>query len=172
MRLRIGDRVEIVGDISGHLQSKIGTVIDTDAGTNFVVALVDGTESVFLPTQLAVPPAMPADLIFDTRISPVPDMRGGSSGRHLRFVCRDFDIHLKIIGSRHQRTLIGQLTEGGSAPDPALVTLLVGDKPYARTTTDKLGEFQLDQLRDGDALLEILVPSCRMLTSFDIQTAI
>jgi hypothetical protein len=171
MRFRIGDRVEVVDGGVSREMPRVGTIMGTAAADNFLVALVDGNESIFSPAQLVVPPPISADLIFDTRISPVSEMRGGSSGRHMRFICRDFDIHLKIMGSQ-QRTLIGQLTQNGSAPDPALVTLLFESKPYARTATDTLGEFQLEQLRDGHALLEILVPSCRMLTTFDTRTLV
>jgi hypothetical protein len=111
-------------------------------------------------------------LIFDTRISPGrKGARGNTPGRHLRFVCRDFDIHLKLVISDKENSLIGQITENGRALKTSLITLLFGGKPYARTATDAVGEFYLHQVRTGSAMVEIMVPSHRIIASFDIRPA-
>jgi hypothetical protein len=174
-RFRIGDRVEITGELSQKFASRIGIITASEGASsakNFIVALADGAEFAFSPSQLIIPPPTSADLIFDTRVSPGrKGARGATPGRHLRFVCRDFDIHLKLAASDKENSVIGQITENGRALKASLITLLFGSKPYARTATDALGEFHLHQVRTGSAMLEIMVPSHRILAPFDISPA-
>jgi len=173
-RFRIGDRVEIVGQTAKQLRSKVGVITSVEEasiGKNFTVTLADGAESAFSASQLKIPEASFADLIFDTRVSPAPSgLRGSVSGRHLRFVCREFDIDLKLTGSSgQQRNLLGQLTTDGAAVEPSLVTLLLEGKPFARTVTDSLGEFKLERVRSGSAVLEFLIPARRILATFNVS---
>src|SRR6185369_14732653 len=70
---RIGDRVEITGELADKFASRIGVITgsdETSSTKNFTVALADGAEIAFPPSQLIIPPQSSADLIFDTRISP------------------------------------------------------------------------------------------------------
>ena len=172
-RLEIGDRVEIVGDIRDQLPSSIGIITATE-GTfslpKFRVRLADGTESVFWDSQLQVPPVMYADMIYDTHVSPVPPALRGSICEHqMRFISREFDIHLKLTRSDERTTLHGQLSANGVAPKSSLVTLLFKSGPLARTVADSYGEFRLEQIPSGDAMLEILVPSRRIIAAFDVS---
>src|SRR5881227_1352736 len=103
--LEIGDRVEIVGDTTGQFLSKVGVITTTremSPRKKFTVRLADGTESDFWDSQLQIPPVMFADMLADTHVSLMPGLRGSSSARHMRFISREFDIHLKISGSGNQ----------------------------------------------------------------------
>ncbi len=174
-RFRIGDRVEIVGEVSDRVPLRVGIITSVE-GTGFertfAVTLPDGAESTFSAAQLKIPPAVSADLIFDTVVSPAGEgVRGAATGRHLRFVSRDIDIHLKLAPSQKNNNLIGQITENGAALKTSLVTLFLEGKPYARTATDAVGEFQVHQIRTGNALLELLVPSRRIVAPFEVSPA-
>jgi len=172
-RFEIGDRVEIVGDIRDQFPSSIGIITATE-GTfslpKFRVRLADGTESVFWDSQLQVPPVMFADMIYDTHVSPVPPgLRGSIYEHHMRFISREFDIHVKLTRSDERTILHGQLAANGVAPKSSLVTLLFNRGPLATTVTDSYGEFRLDQVPSGDTMLEIFVPSRRIVAAFGVS---
>ena len=174
-RFEIGDRVEIVGDIRDQFPSSIGIITATE-GTfslpKFRVRLADGTESVFWDSQLQVPPVMFADMIYDTHVSPVPPgLRGSIYEHHMRFISREFDIHVKLTRSEERTILQGQLAANGVAPKSSLVTLLLNRGPLATTVADSYGEFRIEQIPSGDAMLEILVPSRRIVAAFDVRPA-
>jgi hypothetical protein len=168
----LGDRVEIFGEIAGHFESKIGVIIAADESVvyrrKFTVRLADGTESVFLDSQLQVTPPVFADLIFDTQVSPIPQgLRGlarATSHRHMRFISREFDIHIRLA---ERKTLLGQISANAVAPEPSLITLLTDGKPLTSTTTDAFGEFNLQGVPAGNVMLEILSPWRRILAQFD-----
>ena len=151
-RFEIGDRVEIVGEVGNQFPSSIGIITATEgtfALPKFRVRLTDGTESAFWDSQLEVPPLIFADMIYDTHVSPVPP---------------------GIRGSIHERTTLhGQLSANGVAPKSSLVTLLLNRGPLATTVADSYGEFKLEQIPSGDAMLEILVPSRRIVAAFDVS---
>src|SRR2546422_8394914 len=92
-RFRIGDRVEIAGEMAAQVQSRVGVILAVEgglSGEHFRVRLPDGTESVFPDSQLKIPPVMFADMIFDTHVSPSPQgLRGSASGRYMRFISRE-----------------------------------------------------------------------------------
>jgi hypothetical protein len=172
----IGDRVEIIGEAVNALQSKVGVILAASeilSGRAFKVRLADGSESDFSSSQLQVQPAIVADMIFDTQISPPSaGVRGASWGRHLRFVSREIDIHIKVIGLdglEENNDLLGQLSADQPTLDTSLITLLRKGEPYATTATNSLGEFELRQIPSGSTTLEILIPSRRILASFDIS---
>src|SRR5207237_6379504 len=133
--------------------------------------LADGTESDFWDSQLQIPPVMFADMLADTHVSLMPGLRGSSSARHMRFISREFDIHLKISGSGNQKSLFGQVTADGIAAESSLITLIVHDEHCATTATDSFGEFEVARVRFGTAMLEILVPSRRIVATFDVSPA-
>ena len=174
-RFEIGDRVEIVGEIRDQFPSSLGIITATE-GTfslpKFRVRLAEGTESVFWDSQLQVPPVMFADMIYDTHVSPVPSgLRGSIYEHHMRFISREFDIHVKLTRSDERTTLHGQLSANGAAPKSSLVTLLFNRGPLATTVADSYGEFRLEQIPAGDAMLEIFVPSRRIVAAFNVSPA-
>jgi hypothetical protein len=170
----LGDRVEIVGEIACQFQSKIGVITAPRKNGlspgKFTVSLADGRKFVFRESQLQITPAVFADMIFDTKVSPVPPgFRGSteSSSRQIRFVSREFDIHLQFVGSGKRESLLGQITANEVAPQTSLVTLLFKDKPFASTTTGTLGEFDFELVPHGNAMLEIVMPARRIVAPFN-----
>jgi len=172
-RFEIGDRIEIVGEIRNQFASNIGVIIATEGTLSLPkcrVRLADGTESVFWDSQLQVPPVMFADMIYDTSVSPVPSgLRGSIYEHHMRFISREFDIHVKLTRSDERTALHGQLSANGVAPKSSLVTLLFNHGPLATTVADPYGEFKLEQIPSGEAMLEILVPSRRIVAAFEVS---
>jgi len=173
--IALGDRVEIVGEIANQFQSKIGVITAAEESAvssgKFTVSLADGTEAVFGDSQLQILPVVFSDMILDTQVSPVPSgMRGGTgatSMRHMRFISREFDIHIKLAGSEKEKNLLGEINANQDVQQPFLIRLLFDDKPFASTTTE-LGEFNFNRLPSGNATLEILVPSRRIVTRFQV----
>ena len=173
--IALGDRVEVVGEIANQFQSKIGVITaaeeSVECGGKFTVRLADGREAVFRDSQLQILPVVFGDMILDTHVSPVPSgMRGGTgatSMRHMRFISREFDIHLKFVGSGERESLLGQITANEVAPQTSLVTLLFNHQPFASTTTGTLGEFDFELVPCGNAMLEILMPSRRIVAPFN-----
>jgi hypothetical protein len=173
----LGDRVQIIGDIAGQFQSKIGVITASDESVvyrrKFTVRLADGTESVFLDSQLQVTPAVFADMILDTQMSPGPSgLRGSarpSSIRDMRFVSREYDIHIRLTGSRGHKTMLGQITANAAAPGQSWITVLIDGKPLTSTTSDSFGEFNLQGVPSGNVMLEILSPCRRILAQFEAR---
>ena len=170
---KIGDRVEIVGEIANQFLSKVGIITaagEVFLGSKFTVRLADGTEFDFRDSQLHIPAIIFADMIFDTHVSPVPSgLRGSTSRHHMRFISREFDIHLMLTESDKQKDLHGQFMANDVVPESSLITLLFNGEPYATTSTDSCGEFDLRQIPFGSAVLEILVPSRRIVATFDLS---
>jgi hypothetical protein len=172
-QFKIGDEVEVIGEMASRVRSRIGVIKGIGhwhSQKNFTVALVDGTESVFLEPQLRIPPVMFADKILDTDISPTPrGLRGSTSGRHMRFVCREFDVYLKLIASARERRLLGQLLANELAPEISLVTLVVNRERYASSVTDPTGQFKFDKVPSKRAVLEILVSTRRIVAALELD---
>jgi hypothetical protein len=126
-------------------------------------------ESDYCEFQLHSPATVFADMIFDSCVSPAPSgLRGFMSGHHMRFISRGFDIHLRLTTSGKEKSLFGHLGAGSAAPEPALIRLLVDGELYAATATNAFGDFEIRGVRFGSAALEILVPSHRIVTAFDV----
>ncbi len=169
--LEIGDRVEIVGEIAGQFRSKIGVVTTTrevSPRRKFTVRLADGTESDFWDFQLQIPPIIFADMIVDTDVSLVPGLGGSTFTHQMRFISREFDIHLNLTESGNEKSLYGQLTANGIAPESSLITLQFQGEQCVTTATDSCGVFEVHQVPSGNAVLEILVPSRRIVVTFDV----
>jgi hypothetical protein len=170
----VGDRVQVVGDSATQFSSAIGVITaeeGLDTGRKLIVRLTDETEAVFSEAELSIPPAVFADMIFDSDVSPAArGVRGAirsTTRRHMRFVCPEFDVHIKLALSGENRNLFGQITAADSIPSTSLVTLFFDTKPYASTITDPLGEFDLRGVRGENALLEIVLPFRRIMVPLD-----
>jgi len=172
-RFEIGDRIEIVGEVVSQFPSKIGVIIAKEGvyfRGKFIVRLADGKESVFRGSQLQIPPVTFADLILDTHVSPVPpELSGSTPAHHMRFISREFDIHLRLIGSDKGKSLYGQVTASGIASEVCLITMRFSGGPHSTTVTNCSGEFEFHQVLPGSATLEILVPSRRIVATFDVR---
>src|SRR6266481_4871260 len=131
-RLEVGDRVEIADDIAGQFPSKIGVITasrEVCFRRKFTVRLGDGTQSDFWDSHLRIPAIIFADMILDTHVSLVPGLRSSTFAHHMRFISRDFDIHLKVTGSDNENSLYGLLTANGIATKSSIITSLCHGEP-------------------------------------------
>ena len=171
-RFRIGDRVQVVGDIARFYACPVGIIVQGESDTASVlnqhtVRLADGTAATFFDFQLQTPPAVTAHLIFDSSTAPKGAGARGTAGRQLRLLARNVDIHLRISDSP-KKTIIGQITTGATAVQNALVTLLIGDQIRNTTSTDAVGEFTLSDVASGEVKIEIVIPSRKILASLTV----
>ena len=167
-RFEIGNRVQILAKTATDVGSRMGviTAIGTDQfRTYFTVHLASGAESVFDGSELEILPILYADMIFDSHISPVglPD---SASEHRMRFICKEYDIEVKLIGVDKDKNLSGRVLANVGTSELFLITLLLDSEPYATIATDPLGKFRLDQIPSGNATLEVLVPSYRIVATF------
>jgi hypothetical protein len=164
----IGDRVEILGENVTDFGSRMGvvTAIRTDSfRTYFKVRLASGAELVFNGSELEIPPTIFADMIFDSHVSAAGSPDSASEHR-MRFVCREFDIYVKLMGFNKDKSLSGRIFANDVTPELSLITLLFDSAPFVTTATDTHGKFRLDQIPSGKATLEIMVPSYRIVATF------
>ena len=176
-RLKIGDYVEVVGEMAAFCNAKIG-VIDAipvraiSVIKEFTVKLADGTLRNFFDFQLRTPPAAPAYLVYDSAWSSTPDgIRGAVQSRHLRFVDQELaaDIHIKSAVCGELQTIIGQLFMIRKAPQHAMATLISEGKTKEMIILDRAGEFRFDEVPLGSVCIEFLVPSRRISTAFEMS---
>jgi hypothetical protein len=172
-RFRIGDRVQLIGDIARFYICVVGVVIEdgtypASVLNQYKVRLADGTVAVFFDFQLQTPPAFRAHVIFDSAVAKKnTGTRGAPTGRHVQLAARDIELHLKITGSV-KKSIVGQVTAGTNPMRKALVSLLVDDQPVDSKTTDDAGEFELHDVQPGDATIEVLVPGRRIIATLTI----
>jgi len=170
-RFNIGDRVQLVGDIARFYHCTVGVIID---GGNYPasvlnlyrVRLADEVEGTFFDFQLESPSQIIARVIFDSADTPrFKGQRGSLPERHIRFLGRDVDIHLKM--TMPPRTIIGQVLAGTQPVAKALVTLLVQNEIANTSITDDLGEFTWRGLA-GEVGIEIFLPGRRILVPLTV----
>ena len=171
-RFRIGDRVQVVGDIARFYACPVGIIVQGESDTASVlnqhtVRLADGTAATFFDFQLQTPPAVTAHLIFDSSTAPKGAGTRGAAVRQLRLLARNVDIHLRISDSP-KRTVVGQITTGATVVRYALVTLLIGGQAVETASTDEAGEFILRDVASGEVTIEIVIPSRKILASLTV----
>ena len=166
-RFRIGDRVQLMGDIARFYTSVVGVIVTGDAYpasvlNQFTVRLADGTVATFFDFQLQSPPAVTAHVILDTSTAPkATGTRGAAPVRQMRLLARDVDIHLRISGTT-TKTIVGQVLAGPTPMRGALVTLILGNEVLQSTVTDESGEFTLRDATPQSVVLEVLIPGRRI----------
>jgi hypothetical protein len=171
-RFKIGDRVQLVGDIAAFYACIVGTIIQgggypSSVLNQYTVRLADGTVATFFDFQLQTPQAVTANIIFDSSVaSRGRGTRGAGAVRQVRLLARNVDIHLRISGSA-RKTIVGEVTAGAPVRT-ALVTLLTGDQTVDTTFTDDSGEFTLGDVVPGEVTIEILLPLRRILASLTV----
>ena len=132
-RLKIGDRVELVGDIARFYKCTVGVIAKVGADTGailnqYTVLLADGTITSFFDFQLQTLPAVVAHVVFDSAISAKSaGIRGESAVRQIRLLARDVHIHLRVSGSG-TKTIVGQVAGATTRLRQGLVFLLDGDE--------------------------------------------
>lgn len=171
-RFKVGDRVELTGDIAQFYPCRIGIIVAADTRLSAVlhqyqVRLADKKENIFFDFQLTSLPAAVARIMFDSSVSAKNHgVRGKAPGRHLRAISGTIDIHLRVDASK--ATIVGQVMAGVSKQHPALVSLLVENEPVKTTSTDDLGEFSFRHVPAGDVMVEVAMPSKRILVPLTI----
>jgi len=172
-RFKLGDRVQLVGDIARFYACIVGVVVK--GGTypsailnQYTVRLADGTVAAFFDFQLETPPAGTAQIVFDSAAShETSGTRGAATARNIRLLGRGIDIHLKISGGT-KKTIAGQVTSGTSVMRNALVSVVLEDQTVDSTSTDDTGEFTLGDVPPGDITIEVLMPSRRIVAAITV----
>jgi len=172
-RFKLGDRVQLVGDIARYYACLVGAVVKEGTYPSavlnqYTVRLADGTVAAFFDFQLETPPARAAQIIFDSAAPhKTSGTRGAAPGRNVRLLAQGIDIHLKISGGT-KKTIAGQVIAGRSAMQNALVTVFLGDQTVCSTSTDDTGEFTLSDVPAGDIKIEVLIPSRRIVATITV----
>jgi hypothetical protein len=172
-RFKIGDRVQIVGDIARFYACVIGVIVEDGTYPSAVlnqynVRLADGTVAAFFDFQLQTPAAVTAHVIFDSSVSPKSTgTRGTTAVRQVRLLARDVDIQLNVSGSK-KKTVVGRLSIGATAIRNGLVTLLSGDQVLGSTSSDDSGEFTAQHVPAGKVTMEFFIPSRRIIATLDL----
>jgi hypothetical protein len=170
-RFTVGDRVQLAGDIAGYYKCVIGVIEATGGNAASVlnqywVRLADGTVGEFFDFQLQNPLAVAAAPVFDSAVSKTRSgTRGALSGRHLQFVARDVDIHLKV--SSATKSVIGQVTSGLDPTRWALITI-EQDGHIQTKSPDEQGLFDFSELAEGDVRIELLTRDRRVIATFKL----
>jgi hypothetical protein len=170
-RFKLGDRVEVSGEVARCYTCPIGVVTDIQrlpTCDEFTLRLANGHIASFVDFQLRKPPAMTAQLLFDSSQSAKsPGLRGGTNTeRHLRFGALDRDIHLKISASDGNIRFLGEVTSPAYSDQCSLVTWRRANGIEETISTNTHGEFQFNNLTAGIVQLEVFEPSLRIVISF------
>jgi len=172
-RYKVGDRVQLAGDISRFYPCVVGVV---DSGSDdpsslliqYQVRLADGAIATFFDFQLQSLPVVRAQVVFDGPISTQPmGTRGVLEGRHIHVVAPGVEIHLRISDTP-PRSVIGELTAGKTPMPCALVTLMTDDHPIGTKPTDGSGEFEFHEVPEGNVAIEAFLPGRRIVASLNI----
>jgi hypothetical protein len=177
-RFKIGDRVQLAGDIARFYTCVIGIVVDgqhdqTSVLVHYRVRLADQTVGTFFDFQLQSPPIVRATVVYDGPEPPVPPVLNDKKTRHpaearrISLVGGDLTIHLNITGNS-KKAITGKVNAANHRVAAALVTILVHDRPVLTVPTNNRGEFDIHDLSDGDMVFEIFVSGRRVTAYFKI----
>jgi hypothetical protein len=172
-RFKIGDRVELVGDIAQFYTCIVGVIAKAVAHpgailNQYTVLLADGIIASFFDFQLQTPPAVVAHVMFDSAISSKSvGIRGPSAVRQVRLFARDLHIQLRISGSA-SKTIVGQVAGATRRLQQGLVVVLSGDEILDSTSSDASGKFTLYEVPAGKMRMEIFIPSRRIIVNLDV----
>jgi hypothetical protein len=89
--------------------------------------------------------------------------------RHLLFADTDLDIHVKISDAgRQKKDIYGQVIPRTPTEKCVTVNLQAADELTETTQTDSFGEFSFDNVPTGIVAVEIVMPTHRVVASFEI----
>jgi hypothetical protein len=177
-RFKLGDRVQLAGDIARFYTCVIGVVVDgqhdqTSVLVHYRVRLADQTVGTFFDFQLQSPPIVRASVVYDGPEPRVPPVLNDKKTRHpvearrISLVGGELAIHLKITGNS-KKAITGKVNAANNPVTAALVTILVQDRPVQTTPTNNRGEFDIHDLSGGDVIFEIFVSGRRVTAYFKI----
>jgi hypothetical protein len=109
-----------------------------------------------------------ANMIFDSsRSLPLSGIRGMDRDRHLLFTAPDLDIHVKITEADRQKEIYGQVIPHATTEEFTIM-LVTGKEAKEVRRPDRFGEFSFDEVPAGQAAIEIILPSRRVVATFDV----
>ena len=111
-----------------------------------------------------------ARIIFDSDLSSLPSGIRGMAipDRHLIFADTDLDIHVKITDAgRQKKDIYGQVIPRTPTEKCATVNLQAPNELTESTGTDSFGEFSFDNVPTGPVAVEIVMPTHRVVASFE-----
>jgi len=113
-----------------------------------------------------------ASIIFDSLLQPaLAGARGSvSPARQLVLHVADFDIHIKLWGTKAHRQMIGQLLprETGEFVGSIRCHLIRNGEKIESTVTDQLGEFRFSDVPEGDLSLQLDLPNVTIIGALNI----
>jgi hypothetical protein len=112
-------------------------------------------------------PATRAYMIFDSSLSLLPHgVRGMNQDRHLLFAAPDLSIHVRITEADRHKEIHGQVIPHAPTEESTIV-MLVKEEPREIRRPDQFGEFTFNEVPAGDIVIEIILPSRRVIAAFD-----
>jgi hypothetical protein len=169
-RFKPGDRVQLIGDIAHFYKCVIGVVLDSEENPSsilktYLVRLADQTVNMFFDFQLNIPPAIAAQVVFDSQ-RPTKQLasRGTIDARHIVAAAGEVEVHIRIAGTAGVWSIIGQATVG-KVTSTAIGTLLVDQQVMASEPADADGEFKFRDVPASPIALEIFVPGRRIVAA-------
>ena len=172
-RFKVGDRVQLTGEIARFYPSVIGIVKDRGKDQSSVlvqydVRLADETVAKFFDFQLQTPPVVRGRIVYDEPILKKSTAHAvASEGREIRLIGADVEVHLEICGA-FRKSITEHVSVGKVAMTDALVTVLVHEQPIATKRTDGRGDVEFHGAPSGDVTIETLVPGKRIVVSLNV----
>jgi|SRR5579862_2334036 len=122
------------------------------------------------PCQIrTVLPSTRARMIFDSSLSALPSgTRGTERDRHLLFFAPGLDLHVKITEENRHNEVYGQVIPHEPAEESSTIMLGREGDPKDMRKPDAFGEFSFNNVPGGDVALEIILPSRRIVATFDV----
>lgn len=119
-------------------------------------AILDAHRTVQPPTSRA----SVAAILFDSLTQPIIGARGATDARQVLMRAEEFDIHLKISANPAQHQIVGQVFARNETQFLSSVRLhlLLNGKPFKTTYSDNFGQFQFDEVPQGEIHLELDLP--------------
>jgi hypothetical protein len=119
-------------------------------------SILDGRRDLKLPA----PRESVATVLFDSLTQPFYGARGATDARQVLMCAEEFDIHLKISTNPAQGQIIGQVFARNETQFLSRVRLhlVLNGKPFKTTYSDNFGQFQFDEVPQGEFSLRLDLP--------------
>jgi hypothetical protein len=123
--------------------------------------------------EIERPPARKilAAIVFDSQTQPFTGARGATDGRQVVMRAEELDIHLKISTNPSRQQILGQVFARNETKflSSVRVHLLLNGKRLQTTRSDNFGQFQFDELPQGEFCLELDLPHLTVVGGITIS---
>jgi len=111
-----------------------------------------------------------AVIVFDSFAEPFSGARGGSEARQVLMQAEEFDIHLKISTNPAQHQIVGQVFARNETEfvSSVRVHLWLNEKPFKTAVSDNFGQFQFDEVPQGEVRLVLEMPQLTVVGGITI----